>query len=247
LIIAIDGPAGSGKSSVAKGAALRLGFHYLDTGAMYRAVAVGAIEHGIALDDGAALCELALAHPVSFAYAPGEVLPSRVFIENRDVTAAIRSSEADAAVSPVSAHAELREVMLARQRELGASGNYVVEGRDIGTVVFPNAEVKAFLTAEACERARRRSEQNKARGASDSYEEVLVALQARDEYDSTREVAPLVAAHDATVLDTTELSQAEVEDLIVSLAVSAGYQKNEENESEQTAGASTVTEASVQD
>jgi cytidylate kinase len=229
LIVAVDGPAGSGKSSVAKEVALRLGFHYLDTGAMYRAVAVAALRQGISLDDGEALAALAQGEvvdgcpagcPVRFMYGAEDVLPSRVFFGDEELTTAIRTPEADAAVSPVSACPELRDVMLVCQRELGRDGDFIVEGRDIGTVVFPKAELKVFLTASVEERARRRYEQNIGRGLPGDYKTILEALKVRDEYDSTREVAPLMAAEDAIELDTTELSQTEVVDFIVTLAMS---------------------------
>ncbi|MCL2537704.1 MAG: (d)CMP kinase, partial [Coriobacteriia bacterium] len=172
MIIAIDGPAGSGKSSVAKAVALRMGFHYLDTGAMYRAVAVGALARGIDLSDGSALRAFSKDRRIRFAYEEGEVLPSRVFFGDEEMTDLIRTPEADRAVSPVSACPELRGDMLQKQRMLGAQGNYVVEGRDIGSVVFPNAALKIFLTADVEERARRRSKQNEARGLPCDYEAI---------------------------------------------------------------------------
>lgn len=210
MIVAIDGPAGSGKSTVAKEAAARLGFHYLDTGAMYRAVAFAALDEGIALDDEARLAQRAKTLPLTFGFAQGEVLPSQVFLGDRDITRAIRTPEIDTAVSPVSAHPAVREALVALQRTIAGDDNYVVEGRDIGTAVFPDAPVKLFITASAQERAHRRALQNEQRGMNGSYEEVYQAILARDKADSTRAVAPLVPADDALVIDTTDLELEEV-------------------------------------
>jgi len=218
VIIAIDGPAGSGKSSVAKTVALRMGFHYLDTGAMYRAVAVGAMRRDIDLSDGVALREFSKSRRIRFAYEEGEALPSRVFFGDEEMTDYIRTPEVDKAVSPVSGCPELRGDMLEKQRMLGAKGNYVVEGRDIGTVVFPNAALKVFLTACVEERARRRTLQNEQRGIDCDYEVILQALKDRDDFDMNREVAPLIMADDALELDTTDMTEIEVVDYIVKLA-----------------------------
>ena len=219
MIIAIDGPAGSGKSSVAKAVALRMGFHYLDTGAMYRAVAVAALKRGIELDDGVALREFSKTRRISFSYEEGEILPSRVFFGDEDLTDYIRTPEADRSVSHVSACPELRGDMLEKQRMLGAKGNYVVEGRDIGSVVFPNAPLKIFLTADIEERARRRATQNAARGMPSDFDAILESLKSRDEIDSNREVAPLTQAEDAILLDTTNMTEEEVIQFIVDKAV----------------------------
>jgi cytidylate kinase len=218
VIIAIDGPAGSGKSSVAKAVALRMGFHYLDTGAMYRAVAVAAIRRGIALDDGVALRDFSKTRRISFEYEEGEIVPSRVFFGGEDLTNYIRTPEADKAVSPVSACPELRGDMLEKQRMLGAKGNYVVEGRDIGSVVFPNAALKIFLTACIEERAKRRSLQNEARGLPNDFATILQSLKDRDEQDSNRAVAPLMRAEGAIEVDTTKMTEEEVVQAIVDLA-----------------------------
>lgn len=215
MIIAIDGPAASGKSTVAKAVARRLGFRHLDTGAMYRAIAWFALEEGIPLDDAEGLAELAAAHPVSFEYEAGATLATAVFVNGFDVTRAIRTPEVDAAVSPVSAVAAVRTALVARQRELAAERDTVVEGRDIGTVVFPHAEVKVFLTASAEERARRRQIDLAAQGHDVEQGEVQARLERRDRYDSTREASPLAIAEDAELLDTTGLSVDEVVDEIV--------------------------------
>lgn len=218
MIIAIDGPAGSGKSSVAKAVALRLGFRYLDTGAMYRALAVIAIRQSIDLHDDQQLAQLSVNCSVRFAFEPGEVLPSRVFFDDEDVTDYLRTPEIDAAVSALSASPGLREDMLVKQRRLGSNGDFVVEGRDIGSVVFPDAELKIFLTADVAERARRRVAQNKARGIESDYDEILASLIVRDERDTSREIAPLTRADDAVQLDSTNLTEEEVIDTIVDLA-----------------------------
>ena len=218
MIIAIDGPAGSGKSTVAKLVASRLGFRYLDTGAMYRALAVRAAALGIALDDSAALGTLAAREQIHFTHVLDEALPSGVAIGGHDVTEAIRTPQADAGVSAVAKIPEVRSAMLLQQRALAAHDVVVVEGRDIGTVVFPRAELKIFLTASAEERARRRSAQNAEKGLASDQRAIEQALRHRDEADSTRAVAPLVQADDAVALDTTGLSIDDVVSRIVALA-----------------------------
>jgi cytidylate kinase len=207
VIVAIDGPAGAGKSTVARKLAERLGFHYLDTGAMYRAVAWLASGRELPLEDGPALAGLAREHPVSFDDA------GRVWIAGADVTAAIRKPEIDRLVPLVARQQELRAVLRERQRELGRQGNAVIEGRDIGTVVAPDAELKVFLTASARERARRRAEQLGA-----DVEEVLREQLERDRRDETREHSPLQAARDALRVDTDGLGVDEVVQKIVRLA-----------------------------
>ena len=164
MIIAIDGPAGSGKSTVAKEVAKMLGFHYLDTGAMYRSIAWLALERGISLDDDEAVADLARTETVVFSHEEGNPLPSGVAIAGHDITLEIRTPRIDKAVSPVSAIPAVREALTQQQRAIAASENIVMEGRDIGTVVFPRAELKVFLTASAEERARRRALQNAQRG-----------------------------------------------------------------------------------
>lgn len=215
MIIAIDGPAASGKSTVAKAVASRLGIHYLDTGAMYRAVAWLALERGIAPDDPEAVPELARQYPVDFAYADGAPLPTAVYIDGRDVTREVRLPEVDANVSAVASIAAVRAALVARQRELAGQRDTVVEGRDIGTVVFPHAEVKVFLTASADERARRRQIDLAGAGHAVDTTEVRARLERRDHLDSTREASPLDRAVDAELLDTTALSVDEVVDAIV--------------------------------
>jgi len=219
MIVAIDGPAGSGKSTVAKLVAEKLGFAYLDTGAMYRAVAWRAIEEGIAFDDEPALTAIALDEPIRFGYLEGEPLPSEVFIKEKDVTREIRTPETDFAVSPVSAVLGVREALVSQQQRIGALQDTVMEGRDIGTVVFPHAELKVFLTASPEVRAERRLTQNAERfgveAAGMDREKTLAEIIRRDKLDSERQHSPLVAADDALTLDTSDMSIDEVVDWIV--------------------------------
>ncbi len=222
MIIAIDGPSGAGKSTVAKAVAKKLGFSCLDTGAMYRAIAWKALDEGIALDDAAGLERISLECEISFAHEEGDPIPRRVFIAGTEVTDAIRTAEIDKAVTPVSATPEVRSALLGQQRRIGLAGDYVVEGRDIGTVVFPGAEVKVFLTATDEERARRRVGQNKERGVgSVDFDEVLADLRRRDKADSTRATAPLRPADDAVMLDSTDFTFDEVVEKICALGHAA--------------------------
>jgi len=221
MIIAIDGPAGSGKSTVAKLVAARMGFHYLDTGAMYRAVAFRALSLGISPHDEGSVAAIALRDEVGFAHQPGDALPSRVFIGDQDVTEAIRTPAVDDAVSAVAKLPSVRRAMVAQQRHIGAENDIVVEGRDIGTVVFPKAEVKVFLTASSTERARRRAAQHNDSGIPVDEAEVRRAIEKRDDADSTRAVSPLAAADDAVLLDTTGLSIDQVVERIAEHAEAA--------------------------
>lgn len=218
MIIAIDGPAGSGKSTVAKLVAQRMGFHYLDTGAMYRAVACRAMDTGVSLTDERALAEIARTEEIAFVHEGEECLPSRVLIGGHDVTSRIRTPAADEAVSLVAGMPLVRDAMVAQQRHIGQEVDIVVEGRDIGTVVFPYAEVKVFLTATAEERARRRALQQSRQGHEVDNEEVQRAMARRDTADSTRAVSPLAPAPDAVPLDTTGLTIEEVIERIALLA-----------------------------
>jgi cytidylate kinase len=210
MVIAIDGPAGAGKSTVARAVATALGFTYLDSGAMYRCVALAAIERGAGLDDAEAMGALARSLRIGLE---GE----RVELDGRDVSAAIREPRVTEASSRVSVHPPVREAMVARQRELIAAGRYIAEGRDIGTVVSPDAPLKVFLTASAAERARRRAAQTGEVEAT-----VLAAQRERDARDESREHSALRAADDAVEIDTTGLGLDEVVGRIVELARDRG-------------------------
>jgi CMP/dCMP kinase len=209
-VIAIDGPAGAGKSTVARALARRLGFTYLDSGAMYRAVALAAIRAGIDLDDGGRLGELAAALDIG-------VNGGVVSLDGADVSADIRDPAISAAASRVSVHPQVRAAVVALQRALMKDGGYVAEGRDIGTVVAPDAALKVFLTAAARERARRRAAQT-----GESAGAVLAALRDRDRRDAGREHAPLRRAPDAVEVDTTGLDVEAVVDRIVRLGAERG-------------------------
>ncbi len=222
MIVAIDGPSGAGKSTVAKEVAKRLGFSCLDTGAMYRAVAWKALSDGVSLDDSEALGAIARDNEIDFGHEPGDPAPKRVFIAGADVTDAIRTAEIDRAVGPCAAHPAVREALVAQQQRIGRAGDYVVEGRDIGTVVFPEAPAKVFLTASAEERATRRVKQNEERGiGSVDYDEVLADIKKRDDIDSSRAASPLVPADDAEMLDSTGKTVEEIIDFICGLAKKA--------------------------
>lgn len=219
MIIAIDGPSGAGKSSVAKCIARKLGFSCLDTGAMYRTIALTALNRGIDLNDEDALEKLCGEVEISFGKANADGGPSLVFANGEDVTSEIRTAEIDKAVSPVSAAQKVRAALVDQQRRIGECGNYVVEGRDIASVVFPNAELKIFLTASPEERAHRRVRQNVDRGCgSIDYQEVLEDIKRRDHVDSTREESPLVIAEGAIVIDSSGEHIEDVIDQICNLA-----------------------------
>ncbi|MEZ0364991.1 (d)CMP kinase [Mycobacterium sp. pUA109] len=208
MAVAVDGPAGTGKSSVSRGLARALGARYLDTGAMYRIVTLAVLRAGIDPADAAAVAELAQTVQLSVGYDPDE---DRAYLAGEDVSAEIRGEAVTGAVSAVSAVPAVRTRLVALQRELAAGrGSVVVEGRDVGTVVLPDAPVKIFLTASAEIRARRRNDQNVAAGLPDDYDAVLADVRRRDHLDSTRAMSPLRAADDAIVVDTSAMSQAEV-------------------------------------
>jgi cytidylate kinase len=209
MVIAIDGPAGAGKSTVARGVAEALNLTYLDSGAMYRCVALAALERGVSLDDAGVLGALARSLTIE--------LNAGVRMAGKNVTEAIRAPEVSAAASRVSVHPQVREAMVERQRELIAARDYVAEGRDIGTVVSPEAPLKVFLTASEEERARRRAAET-----GESVEAVLEALRARDERDRAREHGALRPADDSVELDTTGLDAGEVVSRVVALARERG-------------------------
>lgn len=210
MLIAIDGPAGAGKSTVARAVAKRLGFTYLNSGAMYRCVALLSVAA-----PGTKPGRLAQAAHIEFATCEGK---EGIVLDGRDVTAEIRSPEVSEVASRVAADPEVRTAMVARQRELIADGDWVAEGRDIGTVVAPGAEVKIFLTASPRERARRRADELGA-----DTDTVLAEQTLRDERDLRREHSPLAAASDAVEIDTTGLSTEEVVERITLLAGAAGH------------------------
>ncbi len=210
MVIAIDGPAGAGKSSVARGVAGELGFTYLNSGAMYRCVALAALEGNADLGDGEAVGALAEGLEVDFS-------GRRVLLGGDDVTEAIRTPEVSVAASRVSVHPRVRAAMVERQRQLIATGRYVAEGRDIGTVVSPDSPLKIFLTASAEERARRRAAET-----GEDFEAVLDAQRRRDARDTEREHGALRAAEDAVELDTTGFSLDEVVTRVVALVRERG-------------------------
>lgn len=209
--VAIDGPASAGKSTVAKLVAKRFGYIYCDTGAMYRSVTLAALERGIDLSQDDLVSELA--NQITITFAPGD--PQKVFIDGHEVTQAIRSTEVAQHVSTVAAIPAVRSRMVELQRQIAQEGGIVMDGRDIGMTVLPDAPVKIFMVASAHERARRRFSDNQERGIDGgSIEELQRAIELRDQKDSTRAVSPLVKAADAYQLDTTHLTIEQVVDQI---------------------------------
>jgi len=206
-IVTIDGPAGAGKSTVSRDLARRLGFTYLDTGAMYRAVAWAARRNGIDIEDKKALSELCNDLRLGFS-------GDRILVNGQDISSFIRTPEMDRLSSAVSKVDVVRKYLTEMQRELGREGHLVAEGRDMGTVVFPQAAHKFFLTASAEERAKRRKMQIEYRGEEITYEEIRTQIEARDLADSTRSIAPLQAAPDCTVINSSDLT---VEDVIAKI------------------------------
>ena len=208
VVVAIDGPAGTGKSSVSRGLARELQARYLDTGAMYRIVTLAVLRAGVDLSDQDGIAAVASVANLSVGYDPNE---DRSYLDGEDVSSEIRGDQVTKAVSAVSSVPAVRTRLVDLQRTLaGGPGSVVVEGRDIGTVVLPDADVKIYLTASAETRARRRNDQNVAAGFIDDYETVLADVRRRDHLDSTRAVSPLRAASDAVVVDTSEMTESEV-------------------------------------
>ncbi|HTX79448.1 MAG TPA: (d)CMP kinase, partial [Longilinea sp.] len=214
----IDGPAASGKSTLAQMLADKLGYLYLDTGVMYRAVTLAALEKGCNLADEKAVT--ALAQTADIDVRPASVNDSRmydVWLDNEDVTWKIRQADVEDNVSPVSAYKGVRQAMTQQQRQIGKRGKMVMAGRDIGTVVFPDAELKIYLKASLEVRARRRYEELRQRGENPSFEDVISNLRIRDQIDSGRAVAPLKPADDAIIIDTDDMDQQQVFDKMMSL------------------------------
>jgi cytidylate kinase len=210
VVIAIDGPAGAGKSTIAKRLAARLGFTYIDTGAMYRAVALWAIRQNVSLDDMHRTEQLAIAADIDLA-------PGRITLNGEDITDAIRIQVVSDGASKVAVIPGVRRAMVGKQRAIGERSSVVMEGRDIGTVVFPNAEVKIFLDANPRERLRRRLEEMRAKGGVVDEGELAALMKERDQRDSTRADAPLAQAPDAIYLDSTPLSLDQVEEAILKI------------------------------
>lgn len=213
IVVAIDGPAGAGKSTVSQIAAKKLNFTYIDTGAMYRAVAWKSLRQKKEITDELIIEQLSDLE-ISLKFENGK---TRVFVGEKEVTNEIRTPEINKIVSKVAALVPVREKLTEIQRKMGESGNVLMDGRDIGTFVFPNADVKIFLTASVEERAKRRFEELMAKGFDVDLKEIEADIKRRDEIDSTREMAPLKQAEDAIVLDTTGLSIDEVVNKIISL------------------------------
>lgn len=226
LIIAIDGPAGAGKSTIAAALSRRLGYINLESGAMYRALGLKALENGVSLDSEADLYKLALDSCIELEPTPEG---NRVLLDSREVTQLIRQPEISDAASRVSVHPKVREWMVDRQREMGACGGVIMEGRDIGTKVFPDAEVKVFLDANSSVRAERRLLQNTGQGPAKSAAEVAAELQQRDRRDRSRAASPLEPAPDAIIIDSSRLTIEQVvnrvEELIQQQLADARQQK----------------------
>ena len=205
MIVAIDGPSGAGKSSVSTEVARNLGFNCLDTGAMYRAIAWQGVQNGVSLEDADAMGEIARTYDIEFLHEEGNPQAIGVLIGGADVTKAIRTAEIDRAVSPASSHVPVREALVAQQQRIGHGGNYVVEGRDIGSVVYPDSPYRFYLDCDPDERARRRQKEDASKGFVQTEAQVKASLLARDKIDSSRKTAPLKVPEGAIRIDTTHL------------------------------------------
>jgi cytidylate kinase len=210
VVVAIDGPAGAGKSTIARRVAGRLGFTYIDTGAMYRAVALWGLRQSVSPDDMHRMEQLAMASEI-------ELAPGRISLNGEDVTEAIRTPDVSNGASKIAVIPGVRRAMVAKQREMGERTSVVMEGRDIGTVVFPYAQVKIYLDANPEERVRRRLAEQRAKGEQVTAEAVAALIHERDQRDSTRKDAPLSQAPDAIYLDSTGLGIEEVEEAVLKI------------------------------
>jgi cytidylate kinase len=219
LIIAIDGPSGSGKSTLGKALACRFGYLYIDSGAVYRAVARKALDEGVPLGDAPVIARLARLSIIMLEGDPGRM---RVFLDGRDVTSEIRLPDVSRASSIIATFPEVREAVVEKLREMSRAGGVVMDGRDIGTKVFPDAQVKLFLDASLDVRARRRCEEDRERGRDVSVEQVRAELEERDRRDSERAATPLVKAADAIFLDTSDMSLDRVVDRVLEIVKTRG-------------------------
>lgn len=220
ISIAIDGPASSGKSTVAKILAKQLNYVYCDTGAMYRAITYLAVKNNVDFNNEAQLVELCLSHKISFKQGANGQL---VFIDGAEVTEAIRQPDVTNAVSMVAKHGKVRHEMVALQQAIGEAGGVVMDGRDIGTAVLPKAEVKIFLVASVEERAERRYKENQSKGITTDFDTLKAEIERRDYLDSTREVSPLVQAKDAVRIDTTGMTIEKVVEAIQKVILEKGF------------------------
>lgn len=219
ITIALDGPGSAGKGTIARGVARALGYAYVDTGAMYRAVALVARQRGLRWADADAVAKLTSELDFRFTWDDGVL---RIWADGTDVTRAIRADEISTGASTVSKYPGVRSALLQRQRDLGAEGGVVMDGRDIGTVVLPDAQLKVYLDADATERARRRHEELVRRGDGIPFEQVLSSLKQRDRQDMERDVAPLRRAEDAVLIDSTDLTIPQAIDRVLRLARERG-------------------------
>ncbi len=227
IVIAIDGPAASGKSTTAKHVAERLGYLHIDTGAMYRAITLRVLEEGIPLDDEKRIRELAERCEIQLVRTPDSL---RVYLDGRDVTKEIRTPEVTRAVSTVSSYQAVREVLVREQRRMAAQGGVVLEGRDIGTTVFPQADLKVFMIAGVRERARRRRKELEQLGVQTDEAMLAKEIEERDRLDSTRTASPLQKASDAIELDTSNLTIEQQVELVVKKAEEVIRKTNERND-----------------